>query len=73
MNEAPGRVIAHAVIEDAGNYVDLFGPRLVQIDSFPTRARIDLDNLRRRSVWRLPEGSHSDGSAEFFFYGRVFR
>ena len=72
MDETPGRVIAHAVIEDAGNYIDLFGPRLMNIDSFPTRARIDLDHLRCGSVWRLPKRSHSDGAAEFLFYGRVF-
>src|SRR6185503_7564140 len=72
MNETPGGIIANAVIEDAGNYIDLFGPGLMKIDSLPTSARIDLDNLRCRSTLRLPERSHLDGSTEFLFYGRVF-
>jgi hypothetical protein len=44
----------------------------MKIDSLPTSARIDLDNLRSRSTLRLPERSHLDGSAEFLLYGRVF-
>jgi hypothetical protein len=44
----------------------------MKIDSFPTSARIDLDNLRCRAILRLPERSHLDSSTEFLFYGRVF-
>jgi hypothetical protein len=44
----------------------------MKIDAFPTSARIDLNNLRGRSIRRLPERSHPDRAAEFFLYGRLF-
>src|SRR5882724_1853620 len=73
VNEAAGRIIADPVVEDAGNHINLLGSGLVEIDSFPASARIDFNNLRRRSVGRLPKGSDSDRSSEFLFYWRVFK
>src|ERR1700730_4873924 len=72
VNESPGGIIAHAIVEDTGNDIDFFGPGFMQVDPFPTRSRIDLDKLSFRPVASFPDGSYPDAAAKFFLHGRIF-
>src|SRR6266550_705769 len=71
VNEGPGGIIANTVVEDPGNDIDFFRTGLMQIDSFPTGAGIDLHKLGLRAFARLPDSAHPDAAAKFFFYGRI--
>src|ERR1700730_8484682 len=73
MNETPGWIIAHAIVEDSRDHIHLFRPWFMHVDSFPTGTRIDFNDLRHRSAGCFPQRSHANGAAKFFLYRRVFK
>jgi hypothetical protein len=55
MHERPGRVIAQAVVEDAGDDVEFFRAGLVHVEPQEPGSRIDFQQLRLRSIGAAPE------------------